>query len=189
MSLETKLLSFQGSDTAYLTNLHGEFEGNSCFVKGEDRRKWEKEFGIVHYAGTVTYNTEGFVDKNRDVQQDLFFHFLTSSSNEFVQQLTKYQDLLGCTLARVSATVAAASGAAATPSPTAAATVATPPSSVAPGGTNPSQPVGSSTPSSNYGAGAATVSRNTSKGKPTVGDAFRQQLQALVDVLQATTPW
>ncbi|KAI5740462.1 hypothetical protein M8J76_004092 [Diaphorina citri] len=127
----------KGSDSAYLVNLHSEFEPHPCYVKGEDRRRWELEFGIVHYAGSVTYTVAGFVDKNRD---DVFFDFMSRSTNEFVGELTKYQDLLGTTVARM-------------------------------------------------GQGANTTARGTSKGKPTVGDTFRHQLQALVEVLQATNPW
>lgn len=130
----------KGSDTAYLSNLHNEFDSHPQYVKGDDRRCWEHEFGIMHYAGTVTYTVNGFVDKNRDVQQDVFFDFMSRSNNEFVQELTMYQDLLGTTAARMG----------------------------------------------NIGT---TMARGTSKGKPTVSDTFRHQLQALVDVLQATNPW
>ncbi|KAF7991609.1 hypothetical protein HCN44_008980 [Aphidius gifuensis] len=130
----------KGSDLAYLTNLHAEFDGHLCYVKGDDRRKWEKEFGVKHYAGCVTYTVAGFVEKNRDVQQDVFFDFMSRSTNEFVQEITVYQDLLSCTVARASGNM-------------------------------------------------TTMSRGTTKGKPTLCDSFRYQLQALVDVLQGTTPW
>ncbi|KAF4519964.1 hypothetical protein B566_EDAN005464, partial [Ephemera danica] len=135
----------KGSDLAYLTNLHGEFESHPQYLKGEDRRRWETEFSIQHYAGAVTYCVKGFVDKNRDVQQDVLFDFMSRSSNSFIQELTMYQDLLGCTAARMSM-----------------------------GG---------------CGSTATLARPGTGKGKPTVSDTFRHQLQALVDVLQATNPW
>uniref|UniRef100_A0AAR5PAA7 Myosin motor domain-containing protein n=1 Tax=Dendroctonus ponderosae TaxID=77166 RepID=A0AAR5PAA7_DENPD len=128
----------RGCDASYISNLHAEFENNERYVKGDDRRRWETEFGVKHYAGCVTYNVKGFVDKNRDVQQDVFFDIISRSTNEFVQDLSTFQDLAQKTQT-----------------------------------TN----------------GVGTVSRGTSKGKPTVSDTFRHQLQALVDVLQSTTPW
>ncbi|CAH0550688.1 unnamed protein product [Brassicogethes aeneus] len=131
----------RGCDASYISNLHSEFESHERYVKGEDKRRWETEFSIRHYAGAVTYNVKGFVDKNRDVQQDVFFDILSRSKNEFVQELSAFQDLSNTIASRAVAN------------------------------------------------GAATVSRGTSKGKPTVSDAFRYQLQALVDVLQSTNPW
>ncbi|XP_035780408.1 myosin-I heavy chain-like isoform X3 [Anopheles albimanus] len=132
----------KGSDTAYLTNLHSEFETHSSYVKGQDRRHWESEFGIRHYAGCVSYTVKGFVDKNRDVQQDVLFDHMSRSANTFVQEIASFQDLLSI------------------------------------------QHVQSASSSA-----TSTVSRGTSKGKLTVSDTFRQQLQALVDVLQSTNPW
>ena len=40
------------------------------------------------------YNVKGFVDKNRDVQQDVFFDIISRSNNEFVKNLSSYQETL-----------------------------------------------------------------------------------------------
>lgn len=134
----------KGSDTGYLTNLHVEFEAHPSYEKAPDRRRWESEFVVRHYAGAVSYTVAGFVDKNRDVQQDVLFDFMSRSKNQFAQELSAFMDLLSI-LAQSQA--------------------------------------------QNLANGLGTVQRNTSKGKLTVSDMFRQQLQALVDVLQSTNPW
>ncbi|XP_050664126.1 myosin-I heavy chain [Leptidea sinapis] len=143
-----KLLSEQchmpkGSDGAYLTNIQGEFGEHQSFVKGS-RRKWEEEFGVQHYAGAVTYSVHGFVDKNRDTQQDAFIDHLSRSHNPFVRELADYVHDLA----------------------------------------PPPQDISLSSPGA-----TSTTQRGTSKGRPTVVDTFRAQLQSLVDMLQVTDVW
>lgn len=146
------LVFLQGCDAAYLTNIHSEFESHPNYFKGEDRRKWDKEFGIRHYAGTVVYSVEGFVDKNRDSQQDVLFDLLAKSKQDFVRQLCDYRDLL-TKVAQLSTDANASNG--------------------------------------NGGSISKGSVRRimTNKAKPTVSDAFRLQLQVLVEVLQSTNPW
>lgn len=136
-----------GCDANYLTNIHTEFDSHPDYVKGEDRRNWTKEFGIRHYAGAVTYSVAGFVDKNRDAQQDVLFDALERSERGFVRRLCDFRDML---------------------------------SKVAKLGTD-----------INGGSVSKGTAKRvmTNKAKPTVSDAFRLQLQVLVDVLQSTNPW
>ncbi|CAL1545802.1 unnamed protein product [Lymnaea stagnalis] len=127
----------QGTDKSYLTKQHQELEDHEYYIKG-DRRNWETEFGIQHYAGVVVYNVHGFLDKNKDTQQDQLFELMHSAKNTFVEDLTRFQDLLGVRLEILQ--------------------------------------------------GRQTISR-TARSKPTVGDTFKHQLNALVDVLDLTNPW
>ncbi|GIY93611.1 myosin-2B [Caerostris extrusa] len=117
----------KGTDLTYVTKLHQEFELHGNYIKGDDRRRWESEFGITHYAGAVVYTVEGFLKKIK----------MPNKIN--CLNLCKNPDLLSVTTNRLKS--------------------------------------------------ASTISRTMTKGKPTVADAFRHQLTALVDLLHSTNPW
>lgn len=153
----------QATDQTLVEKLHHELSRHKDFIKGTDKRLWAVQFGIRHYAGTVTYSVKNFLEKNKDVQQELFFDYLEKSSCEFAKSITKYrvcnathpchtpkyaifvQDLLTSYLESARRKVTKSKG--------------------------------------------LISGTKTTKGKPTVGDTFRTQLLALVDVLDSTTPW
>ena len=83
-----------------MSKLHSELIEHNYYVKGEDRRRWESEFGIKHYAGTVMYKAHGFLEKNKDAQVDALFELMLKSSNSFVKDLGRFRDLLEITLTR-----------------------------------------------------------------------------------------
>ncbi len=91
----------------------------------------------------------GFVDKNRDTQQDVFFDVLAKSKNEFVSGLVEFKDLLTKVVQ-----------------------------------------LGADMNKGDNSVSKGTAKRMlTNKAKPTVSDAFRLQLQVLVEVLESTNPW
>ncbi|KAL3760172.1 hypothetical protein ACHAWU_001682 [Discostella pseudostelligera] len=51
------------------------------------RQVGARQFGVVHYAGLVEYDTDGFVEKNKDELPHETTDLLLSSSNEFVKEL------------------------------------------------------------------------------------------------------
>jgi len=84
----------KGSDIGYLEKQHKGLEHHPNYEKGSDRRNWETEFHIHHFAGRVTYTVEGFLAKNKDVDQATMFDLMRSSDDEFVKDVTKFQDML-----------------------------------------------------------------------------------------------
>lgn len=80
----------QGIDKFYVYKQYEAFDGYSCYVKG-DRRMWDQEFGIQYYVGLVIYTVQGFLDKNKDIQQDQLFELMYGFINVFVQDFIRFQ--------------------------------------------------------------------------------------------------
>ena len=75
-----------GSDEQFVTKLHHNFAA--------DKQKFYKKprfgksaFTVCHYAVDVTYESDGFIDKNRDTVPDEQMEVLRSSSDSFVQEI------------------------------------------------------------------------------------------------------
>ncbi|XP_061375265.1 myosin-1-like [Gastrolobium bilobum] len=63
-----------GTDLSFANKLKQHLNSNSCF-KGER----DKAFSVCHYAGEVTYDTTGFLEKNRDLLHLDSIQLLSSS--------------------------------------------------------------------------------------------------------------
>ena len=75
-----------GSDDQFVTKLHHNFAA--------DKQKFYKKprfgrssFTVCHYALDVTYESDGFIDKNRDTVPDEQMEILRSSSNPFMAEV------------------------------------------------------------------------------------------------------
>lgn len=75
-----------GSDEQFVTKLHHNF--------GADKQKFYKKprfgksaFTVCHYAIDVTYESDGFIEKNRDTVPDEHMEILKRSTNSFVTEV------------------------------------------------------------------------------------------------------
>ena len=84
----------QGTDATYLAKQHIALGAHPNYLQGADKTKANTTFGIRHYAGDVAYQILGFLDKNKDTQQDQLFEYMTLSKNFFVKDVTRFQDML-----------------------------------------------------------------------------------------------
>lgn len=75
-----------GSDEQFVTKLHHNYaaDKNKFYKKP---RFGKSSFTVCHYAIDVTYESEGFIDKNRDTVPDEHMAVLRASSNAFLGQV------------------------------------------------------------------------------------------------------
>jgi len=79
-----------GSDSNFLQRLHKAQMGCRYYRKP---RMQVEQFTVVHYAGDVTYDVAGFLEKNKDKLGEGLLAVLQSSHKPFVSALVKEQDL------------------------------------------------------------------------------------------------
>ncbi|KAH8598030.1 putative myosin MYO2 [Bisporella sp. PMI_857] len=75
-----------GSDEQFVTKLHHNYaaDKNKFYKKP---RFGKSSFTVCHYAVDVTYESDGFIDKNRDTVPDEHMAVLKASSNKFLGQV------------------------------------------------------------------------------------------------------
>lgn len=74
------------TDKTFCIDLYKKCTGHSRF-EADFRQVGAQKFGVKHYAGPVEYDTEGFVDKNRDELPKEACDLLLSSEKDMIQQL------------------------------------------------------------------------------------------------------
>ena len=68
-----------------LSKIHQLHEKHRNYVKPKSNHI--KSFGIAHFSGTVQYNIQGFLEKNRDTFSADLKQLVSISSNEFLKNL------------------------------------------------------------------------------------------------------
>ena len=73
---------------------HGAKSKHPNFVS--PRFNSNKRFGIIHYAGEVLYDVEGFTERNRDETNNDMRELLTTSSNLLLSEMTNKTNEMNC---------------------------------------------------------------------------------------------
>jgi myosin heavy subunit len=76
------------TDKTFINDLYQKLSRHKRF-QADFRQVGARKFAIIHYAGTVEYDSEGFVEKNRDELPKEATELLLSSSNQFVKALAE----------------------------------------------------------------------------------------------------
>jgi len=99
--LEEECMFPKASDKTFLAKLFENHLGKSpSFGKPKPTKtqlKYEPHFELYHYAGTVGYNTNGWLDKNKDPIQECVIELMANSKEPLVSFLWKEQEEEGGT--------------------------------------------------------------------------------------------
>lgn len=82
--LEEECLLAQSTDMTFVDKLNKQITRTDLYKKSKHR---EPVFGIVHYAGVVTYTATGFLEKNRDTLSSNMQSLMENSHNSLVNEL------------------------------------------------------------------------------------------------------
>ncbi|XP_037112572.1 myosin heavy chain, fast skeletal muscle-like isoform X2 [Syngnathus acus] len=87
--LEEECMFPKASDTTFKNKLHDQHLGKTkAFEKPKPAKgKAEAHFSLVHYAGTVDYNINGWLDKNKDPLNDSVVQLYQKAANKLLAML------------------------------------------------------------------------------------------------------
>jgi myosin-5 len=78
-----------GSDESFVNKLHHNFSNDKhAFYKKP--RFGKSAFTVCHYAIDVTYESDGFIEKNRDTVPDEHLEVLNKTTNEFLKEVLEF---------------------------------------------------------------------------------------------------
>ncbi|KAM9659199.1 unconventional myosin-VIIa [Trichechus inunguis] len=83
----------KGTDTTMLHKLNSQHKLNANYVPPKNNH--ETQFGINHFAGIVYYETQGFLEKNRDTLHGDIIQLVHSSRNKFIKQIFQADVAMG----------------------------------------------------------------------------------------------
>merc|ERR1712184_6818 len=83
--LEEETLFPKSSDKTFEDKLKGTLLGKCApFAKPQSKTDKNAHFAIIHYAGTVSYNVTGWLEKNKDPVNDTVVDLLKKGSNDLL---------------------------------------------------------------------------------------------------------
>ncbi len=156
--LDEQCLVPKGTDIGFAQNMYKRLGEHPRFKAGADLQV-DSCFMVNHYAGDITYVTEGFLEKNRDLQHEEGINLLRSSTNSIVMGAAACAIIQG------------------TPRPT-----------PGQGGTSSSGGGGQSIFSPLRPKKGSIVLQNVGMKSQSVGMKFRAQLNLLLDAISDTNP-